>query len=108
MNIEMKFVYNQPKIGKIKKTVDHQGIGGKKIVIEREDTITYALDYPLNQTSIALHNFLLRRLDIINEEHEDMKIYYGHVGNLGYFIAEDELDGKLEETTWQKAAKYLK
>lgn len=79
----------------IDEKVTHQGIGGKEIKIEKEFTIGWILEQNLNEINIALQNFILRRIDLINEKHEDMKIYYGHVGNLGYFVADDEI--KFEE-----------
>lgn len=79
----------------IDKKVTHQGIGGKEIQIEKEFTIGWILDQNLNEIPIALNNFIIRRIEIINEKNEDMKIYYGHVGNLGYFVADDEI--KFEE-----------
>ena len=41
-----------------------------------------------------MFNFINRRLDFINEENENKKVYYGHVENLGYFVAEDEIEMK--------------
>ena len=71
---------------KIKKSVDYQGIGGKTIRIEREvDKITLFL-----QDRIATINFVQRRPDIKYDSPQ--KIYYGHVGDLGYVVAEDELE----------------
>lgn len=78
-------------IAKVKPEVKHQGIGGKEIIIEREGTIAYALDIPLNEITIGLYNFIQRRPDLMDDEHDKVKLYYGHVGNLGYFVAEDEL-----------------
>ncbi len=75
----------------IDKKVKHQGIGGKEIIIEKEMTWDDALDTNFNQMPIAMYNFIRRRLDL-GEEHGSMKIYYGHVGNLGYFVADDEIE----------------
>ena len=72
--------------------VTHQGIGGKEIIIEREMTIGDILDTNFNNMPIAMTNFIMRRTDIIDEKHENMKVYYGHVGYLGYFVAEDEIE----------------
>ena len=36
-----------------------------------------------------------------------MKLYYGHVGALGYFVAEDELVEEPREVSWDEAYKYL-
>ena len=75
----------------IDKKVKHQGIGGKEIIIEKEMTWDDALDTNFNQMPIAMYNFIRRRLDL-DEEQGSMKIYYGHVDNLGYFVAEDEIE----------------
>lgn len=99
--------YESPKLAKLKEGIEHQGIGGKYIVLEREDTITYALDMPLEKMTIGLHNFCMRRTDLMSEEYENMKLYYGHVGTLGYFVAEDEIDGDMREVDWSEASKYL-
>ena len=99
--------FEKPMLAKIKDDVEHQGIGGKMIVIERADTISYVLDYNLNNMTIGLYNFVIRRPDILDEEHEDMKLYYGHVGALGYFVAEDELVEEPREVSWDEAYKYL-
>ena len=76
----------------IKKNVTHQSIGGKEIIIEKEFLVKDILDTPFDKMPIAMYNFILRRLNFIDEKHEYQKAYYGHVGNLGYFIAEDEIE----------------
>ena len=76
---------------KVKDSVTHQGIGGQEFTIEKEFTISYALDMPFEDMNIAMYNFIMRRLDL-SEEDENMKLYYGHINGLGYFIAEDELE----------------
>ena len=76
----------------INKEVAHQGIGGKEIILEKELIVKDFLDTNFNEMSIAIFNFINRRLDFINEENENKKVYYGHVGNLGYFVAEDEIE----------------
>lgn len=78
----------------INKEVDHQGIGGKEIILEKELIVKDFLDTNFNEMSIAMFNFINRRLDFINEENENKKVYYGHVENLGYFVAEDEIEMK--------------
>ena len=85
---------NISKIAIINKEVDHQGIGGKEIILEKELIVKDFLDTNFNEMSIAMFNFIKRRLDFINEENENKKVYYGHVGNLGYFVAEDEIEMK--------------
>ncbi len=71
-------------------SIDHQGIGGKEIIIEKEGTMDYILDMKCKDYTIAVYNFILRRDDILTIN-DKMKIYYGHVNNLGYFVAEDEI-----------------
>lgn len=78
----------------INKKVKHQGIGGKKIIIEREFLVKELLDTNFDEMNIAMYNFILRRLDFVTEENEQKKVYYGHVGDLGYFVAEDEIKFK--------------
>ena len=78
----------------INKKVKHQGIGGKKIIIEREFLVKDLLDTKFDEMNIAMYNFILRRLDFVTEENENKKVYYGHVGVLGYFVAEDEIKFK--------------
>lgn len=75
--------------------ISHQNIGGKTMRIEKEGTINYFLDTKYNDFTIAMYNFMLRCNDIFNilalTIDTNMKIYYGHIENLGYFIAEDEI-----------------
>lgn len=71
-------------------SIEHQGIGGKVIILERKMTLAEA---PMN---IALINYTKRKPFTINI---DQPIYYGHVNGLGYFVSEDEFDGELEEAT---------
>ena len=73
---------------RIKKNVDHQNIGGKKIEIERELTAD-EVDEQALLGNIACFNFCMRRDDFLPDF--DKKLYYGHVGNLGYVVCEDEL-----------------
>lgn len=73
---------------KIKKEVKHQNIGGKKILIERELTADDVDDLAL-RGNIACFNFCMRREDFLPDFNK--KLYYGHVGNLGYIVCEDEL-----------------
>ena len=98
--------YEKPKVAKIDNKVKHQNIGGKYIVIEREDTISYALDKPMNEITIGLYNFVQRRPDLMDEKYENMKLYYGHVGTLGYFVAEDEISD-LKEVEWSEVINIL-
>lgn len=70
--------------------IEHQGIGGKEIIIEKELTISDVLNTNLKEMTIAMSNFIMRRKDFM-ELDEDMKVYYGHVGFFGYFVADDEI-----------------
>lgn len=74
----------------INENVEHQGIGGKEIIIEKTMTFNDILDTNFNEMPIAMANFLMRRMDL-GIENGRMKVYYGHVGFLGYFVAEDEI-----------------
>jgi len=74
----------------INENVEHQGICGKEIIIEKEITIGDILDTNFNNMPIAMVNFVFRRTDLLDVD-ENMKVYYGHVGFLGYFVAEDEI-----------------
>lgn len=75
--------------------ISHQNIGGKEMRLEKETTLDYLLDKPLKEYTIADQNFIQRRrglfFDLSDEECSKIKIYYGHVGNLGYWICEDEI-----------------
>lgn len=66
----------------------HQNIGGKKILIERSLTAD-EVDSLAQSGNIACLNFCIRREDFLPEFNK--KLYYGHVGNLGYIVCEDEL-----------------
>lgn len=79
--------------------IKHQGIGGQQIRIEKEGTMKYIYDTYMNDYTIAMYNFILRRPDIMSTnmledgtlDNENTKIFYGHINGLGYFIAEDEI-----------------
>lgn len=86
--------FEKPKIAKLIDGIEHQGIGGKNIILEKYGSMAYALDTPFEKMSIALYNFVLRRLGSLDE---GLELYYGHVGNLGYFVAEDEIDGEIRD-----------
>ena len=81
------------RLVKLVEGIEHQEIGGKVFQIEKEGTVTFMLDEPFNRMTRALYNFALRRTDLVDKD-ESTKIYYGHVleTNLGYFIAEDEIE----------------
>lgn len=105
----------EPIYRKIKEHVTHQGIGGKEIRIEK----AMLYDDVWKHGGIGAQLFIDRRQDLLKlglvtdkeideirqgkytvEEFNDkwdkffntFQIYYGHVGNLGYFVAEDELE----------------
>ena len=80
----------EPKYAILIDSIEHQGIGGKQIRIEKEGTIAYILDTNFNNMTIGIYNFIMRRKDFMSLD-EDVKIYYGHVDGLGYFVAEDEI-----------------
>lgn len=101
----MNIKYDKPRLAKLIDGIKHQGIGGHYIVLEREGTMAFALDTPFDEMTIALANFV-SRYDMMNAN-ENMKLYYGHVGTLGYFVAEDEIDGDIREVDWSEAHKYL-
>ena len=75
--------------------LSHQNIGGKEMQLEKETTLDYLLDKNLSEMTIAERNFINRRMDLFiehsDEECKNIKIYYGHVGHLGYWICEDEI-----------------
>ena len=79
---------------KINDNVKHQNIGGHIITLERYTTINDILDANFNNMVIALANFVARRTDILDDNFSDMRVYYGHIKewNLGYFVAEDEIE----------------
>lgn len=77
----------------IKKDVTHQNIGGKEFIINDKVTETLSNDdIFVNATcgNLACKNFIDRRKDF-NRDFPH-KLYYGHVGNLGYVISEDEFE----------------
>lgn len=108
-------ILEETKKAIINKDVTHQGIGGKEITIERE----LSLEEVLDMGNIAAANFMDRRMDLVSkgiiseseikditegkytledynkrndEFFNNTKCYYGHVGNLGYFVCEDEIE----------------
>ena len=94
--------FESPMKAKLVDDIEHQGIGGRVIIIEREVSLKEVEEH----NTIASYNFFMRRPDLISKE-DTYKCYYGHVGNLGYFIANDEIDGEMNEVSWSEAAKYL-
>lgn len=90
---------NPMLIGRLVDDIQHQGIGGKKIILEREFTVNDMLDQPIDQMNIAYVNLLIRRIDFIVPHNGNKKLYYGHINGLGYFIGEDELVGAVTTAT---------
>ena len=82
---------------RVKKSVDHQGIGGCQFIKEFEVTPD-EIDEKAMQGNIACLNFALRRDDFLPEF--DKKCFYGKVRKtdkrneilLGYVVCEDELE----------------
>lgn len=77
-------------IKKVKKSVTHQGIGGKEIRLELELDADTVFNKAVNEGNWACANFMDRR-DDFNYKFKH-KLYYGKVGGLGYIVAEDELE----------------
>lgn len=75
--------------------ISHQNIGGKEMRLEKETTLDYLLEKNIPDMTIAESNFVNRRIDLFmnnsDEECKNIKIYYGHVGMLDYWICEDEI-----------------
>ena len=98
--------FEKPMLAKLVKNIDHQGIGGKYIVLDRYGLMSYLIDKPLHEMTIAEYNYIKRRKDLYDLP-DETKLYYGHVGTLGYFVSEDEIDGDIKEVEWDEAVKYL-
>ena len=90
---------NPMVVGRLVEGIEHQGIGGKRIILEREFTVNDILDQPIQQMNIACINFLIRRIDFVLPHNGIKKLYYGHVNGLGYFIAQDELVGLIKNAS---------
>ena len=73
----------------IKKNITYRDLGGKSINIEREIPLM-DLWKLAKEGNWACYNFIDRKqnLDVFFQ----YKIYYGHVGDLGYVVSEDELE----------------
>lgn len=79
---------------KVKKSVTHQGIGGKEFIPDEyatKDLHEKGLVMLALQGNIACINFINRRPD---DDYEINDLMYGHVGNLGYIVSKDELEEK--------------
>lgn len=90
---------------RIKKNVQHQGIGGKNIFLERKLTPD-EVDCKAVEGNIACFNFCLRRDDFSPEFNKEL--FYGHVGNLGYVVCEDELEIKKDNVLRRMMKKLWK
>ena len=86
----------KPYIVIVKDNIKHQNIGGKKMIIEKEGTMAYLFDKNLSDITIGEYNFIERRPDLLDGT-DDIKIYYGHINGLGYFVSEDEIKEVLDE-----------
>ena len=89
--IELKEIKKAKLKYDIKTNRDEGKISGKIINIEKEFTVGEILDTDFKVMPIAMSNFILRRIDFVDEKNENKKAYYGHVGLFGYFVAEDEI-----------------
>lgn len=86
-------------IKRISKKVTHQGIGGKEFIIDEQITSTLTNDELIrqfNNGNLACFNFVERRPDFSYAFPH--KLYYVKVNNLGYIIAEDEIETEVEPT----------
>ena len=100
-------VYDECRVDRVVPGVEHQGIGGKEIRIEREMSIAEAMDLG----TIVAAIFFCRRPDLMNfwkekkKEGKEVgggKVYYGHVGYLGYLVYEDELESEVTDDEGNK------
>lgn len=73
----------------IKNNVKHQDIGGKEFRIEFKLTNNQVFSEAITG-NWACYNFVQRRPDF--NCYFNHQLYYGKVGDLGYVIAEDELE----------------
>lgn len=73
----------EPLVAKVKRSVKHNGIGGKKIILEKVVSID---DIPIKEFNYALTNYYDRR-----NCNCPSFAYYGHVDGLGYFVGPDEI-----------------
>ena len=81
------------KAFRVKKTVEHQDIGGKIFVVDEQISNTLTNNdvfFKAMEGNWACYNFVERRDDFnCNFNH---RLYYGKVDGLGYIVAEDELE----------------
>ena len=81
-------IMKKTEIKRIIESVTHQNIGGKEIRLERVLTPD-DVDELATKGNFACYNFCMRRDDFLPDFNK--KLYYGHVGSLGYVVCEDEL-----------------
>jgi len=78
----------------ISKKVTHQGIGGKEFIIDQKITDKLTPDDVIEKAWVynnwACKNFIDRRPDF--NANFAIKLYYVKVNNLGYVIADDEIE----------------
>ena len=84
----MKFMKKQ-----IKEDIKCDLIGGKTFNIERELS-SYEVYDGSKKGNVACYNFCIRRVDFFPGFKK--KLYYGHIGFLGYVICEDELEREID------------
>ena len=84
----MKFMKKQ-----IKKDIKCDSIGGKTFTIEKELS-SYEVYDGSKKGNVAFYNFCTRRDDFFPGFKK--KLYYGHIGFLGYVICEDELEREID------------
>ena len=70
----------------LKDSIEHQGIGGKEIVIEGEVHFSDIVSSAVFNGNWACKNYLDRREDAVDIKRH----YYGKVGALGYLVGSDE------------------
>lgn len=85
-------------IQRVKKSVTHQGIGGKEFKVDELVTKTLTpnevSEKGIREGNPACWNFMDRREDFdLNFPHQ---LYYVKIDGIGYIIAEDEIDLELE------------
>lgn len=99
-------------IKRISKKVIHQGIGGKEFIVDEEVSKTLTNDNCIEfyaNGNWACRNFIERRPDFKHDF--PYKLFYVKIDNIGYVIAEDEIEVILEpediEIAYQKMDSYL-
>lgn len=100
----------KPLIKIIKKSVNHQNIGGKVFIVDEAITNTLTNDEVFDNAILngnwACRNFIARRKDF--DSNFKYKLYYGKVDGLGYIVAEDEFEDFEENNTASSEVKKLR